>query len=337
MKKLSLFFALILTAVSFALVGCGKKGNELVVNEVARSIFYAPMYVAITNGYFAAEGMDIKVVTGNGADQSMTALLSGHADIGLMGPEAAIYVKSGGAQNYPVVFGQLTKRDGSFLIAREPMPNFAWSDLVGKEVIAGRRGGVPAMTLQYTIEQIHGLTLGTGAGEVNFNLDVSFPMMGPTFASGTGDFVTLFEPTASDFVAAGQGHIVASVGQESGLVPYTAFMAKQNWLSQNEAKAEGFLRAIIKGYNFLLEATNTQIANALRPFFTAFSDNSIYTAIQSYIDIDAWNSTPVMLETSFNRLQDIMQNANQLQQQERVSYWDVVSNIYAYNAIASLA
>lgn len=327
--------ALTVTTFSFALVGCTSK-NDLIVNEVARSIFYAPMYVASTNGYFADEDLNVKIITGNGADQSMTALLSGNAQIGLMGPEAAIYVKSGGAQNFPVVFGQLTKRDGSFLVSREPMPNFTWDALKGKEVIAGRRGGVPAMTLQYTIEQIHGLTIGDGENDVKFNLDVSFPMMGPTFASGRGDFVTLFEPTASELVAEGKGHIVASVGQESGLVPYTAFMAKTNWLNENPQKAEAFLRAVIRGYRFLLEATNEQIAASLKPFFKGISDNSIAVSIQSYVGIDAWNNTPVMLETSFNRLQDIMINANQLPT-GRVSYWDVVNNQYAYSALASLA
>ncbi|MFA6860025.1 MAG: ABC transporter substrate-binding protein [Clostridia bacterium] len=336
MKKLSIFLAFVMLIISFSLVGCGKKNNELVVNEVARSIFYAPMYVAITNGYFEDEDISISLVTGNGADQSMTALLSGNADIGLMGPEAAIYVKSGGAQNSPVVFGQLTKRDGSFLIARTAMPNFQWSDLQGKEVIAGRRGGVPAMTLQYTIEEINSLTIGTGATEVKFNLDVSFPLMAPTFDSGVGDYVTLFEPTASEFVAAGKGHIVASVGQASGPVPYTAFMAKQNWLTSNEDKAVGFLRAIIKGYRFLLTATNDQIATALSPFFTSISSASIYASIQSYVSIDAWANTPVMAEAQFNKLQDIMENANELDD-GRVSYWDVVNNSFAYSAIASLA
>ena len=213
MKKFAIFLALIIGMVSITFAGCGGN-NKLRVNEVTHSIFYAPFYAAINLGYFEEEGIEIDLVNGGGSDQSMTALISNSADVALLGPETAVYVVSEGASNTPVIFGQLTKRDGSLLVGRNPEPNFEWSNLVGKEIIGGRRGGSPAMALQYAIERVNNLPVGTGPNEVNINLDVAFNLVVGAFEAGTGDYCTMFEPTASEYVAAGKGYIVASVGEK---------------------------------------------------------------------------------------------------------------------------
>lgn len=326
MKKLAIVLALIIGSVSVLFAGCG--GNsKLRVNEVTHSIFYAPFYAAINLGYFEEEGIEIDLVNGGGSDQSMTALISNNADVALLGPETAVYVVKEGASNTPVIFGQLTKRDGSLLIGRNPEPNFEWSNLIGKEIIGGRRGGSPAMSLQYAVEVVNGLPLGTGANEVNINLDVAFNLVVGAFEAGTGDYCTMFEPTASEYVAAGKGYVVAAVGEESGEVPFTCFMAMRSYINKNEGQIEGFLRAVQKAYNYLINATDDEIYDALSPSFSTSTKSSIVDSVRSYIRIDAWKSTPAMTESSFNRLLAVMQNAGELD--GTVAFNDVVDNTYA--------
>ena len=333
MKKFAIFLALIIGMVSITFAGCGGN-NKLRVNEVTHSIFYAPFYAAINLGYFEEEGIEIDLVNGGGSDQSMTALISNSADVALLGPETAVYVVSEGASNTPVIFGQLTKRDGSLLVGRNPEPNFEWSNLVGKEIIGGRRGGSPAMALQYAIERVNNLPVGTGPNEVNINLDVAFNLVVGAFEAGTGDYCTMFEPTASEYVAAGKGYIVASVGEECGEVPFTCFMAMQSYIDKNEGQIEGFLRAVMKGYNYLMTATDDQIYEALAPSFSTSTRSSIVSSVKTYIAIDAWMSTPIMEESAYNRLLAIMTNAGELD--EPVAFIDVVDNSYAQKVVNQL-
>lgn len=333
MKKFAIFLALIIGMVSITFAGCGGN-NKLRVNEVTHSIFYAPFYAAINLGYFEEEGIEIDLVNGGGSDQSMTALISNSADVALLGPETAVYVVSEGASNTPVIFGQLTKRDGSLLVGRNPEPNFEWSNLVGKEIIGGRRGGSPAMALQYAIEEVNNLPVGTGPNEVNINLDVAFNLVVGAFEAGTGDYCTMFEPTASEYVAAGKGYIVASVGEECGEVPFTCFMAMQSYIDKNEGQIEGFLRAVMKGYNYLMTATDDQIYEALAPSFSTSTRSSIVSSVKTYIAIDAWMSTPIMEESAYNRLLAIMTNAGELD--EPVAFGDVVDNSYAQKVVNQL-
>ena len=315
MKKLCLLLVALVSVFSFTLFGCGNNNkNELTkirLNEVTHSIFYAPLYVAINNGYFKDDGIEIELTNGGGADKVMTALLSNDADIGLMGPEATIYVTEGGAKDKPVVFGQLTKRDGSFIVAKHSYTNFTLNDLKGKETIGGRKGGVPAMTLEYAIKQA-GLNIGTGANEVNLRTDVAFNLTASVFDSTNADFCTLFEPTASELCANKGYSLVASVGTLSGEVPYTAFTAKKGFLEENEKLAERFLRAVYRGYRFLLKATVDEIKTSLKPSFSGISDESIVKSIQSYIDVDAWVDNPAMTKQAFDRLQDIIISAGEL-------------------------
>lgn len=331
MKKIAIFMVAIVVFAMIGFAGCGKNDNLIRLSEVTHSIFYAPLYVAINNGYFEQEGLEIELTDGGGADNVMAALLSGSADVGLMGPEASIYVVQGDSNNKPVVFGQLTKRDGSLLVGRVSEPNFKWSDTVGKEIIGGRRGGVPAMTLQYVLDNINGLEIGDGTGgTVKLNLDVAFNMTAAAFEGGQGDYVTMFEPLASEYQRQGKGYIVASVGEASGDVPFTAFTALSNYVGKNKQKIEKFLKAVIKGYGFISTANDDQIYEALAPSFPNTSKQSILDSVNSYMSIDAWSDDLIMSEEAFDNLQNIMTNAGELN--EKVAFADVVDNTYAINA-----
>lgn len=332
MKKFAIFLALIVGSISVLFAGCGGS-NVIRVNEVTHSIFYAPFYAAINLGYMEEEGIEIDLTNGGGSDQSMTALLSGSADMALLGPETAVYVVGEGAKNAPVIVGQLTKRDGSLLVGRTNETNFNWSNLAGKEIIGGRRGGSPAMSLQYAVEKA-GNTVGTAPEQCNINLDVAFNLVVGAFEAGQGDYCTMFEPTASEYVAAGKGYIVAAVGQASGEVPFTCFMAMQSYLNKNQSKVEGFLRAVSRAYNYLISATDQEIIDALKPSFSTTTDEIIVSAVRNYMDFDMWKSTPVMNKADFERLQDVMQNAGELQ--KRINFEDVVNNTYAEKVIDSL-
>ena len=307
-----------ISLVSFT--ACGnqdKDGLKTVrLNEVTHSIFYAPLYIAIENGFFKDEGLQIELTNGGGADNVMTALLSGNADIGLMGVEATVYVYLEGKKDCPKVFGQLTKRDGSFLVSRYNEPNFKWEDLENKTIIAGRTGGVPAMTFEYVVNK-HGLFNGQN---VTLNNEIAFNLMGPSFEAGIGDYNTLFEPTASEYQLAGKGYIVASVGEESGEIPYTAFTALSSYIEKNEDTVTAFMRAIYRAIKYLGETTDYDaIAKTLVGQFPSTSLSSISTALESYHKIDAWTTNMAMTEYAFNNLQDVMENAGELTKRVNMS------------------
>ena len=330
-KLTALITALALAVIPLSLSACDDSGKTTVrLCEVTHSIFYAPLYIAINNGYFDEENIDIKLSNGGGADQVMTAVISGSADIGLMGPEATIYCHVEGQRDYPIIFGQLTKRDGSFLVGREPEPNFDWSSLAGKHILAGRAGGVPAMTLQWVLNQ-NGVNTNTS----NFDTSVAFDAMVGTFESDKSiSYTTMFEPTASEYVALGKGYIVASVGKASGDVPYTAFSAQKSWLNKNNGTAKAFLRAVLRGYKFMTENTPETVAKALVKSFPGTSETSAAAAVKSYLDIDAWAHTPVMAQEDFDRLQTIMENAGTLS--SRADYNLAVDNTIARELVQEL-
>lgn len=297
------------------------------VNEVTRSVFYAPQYVAINNGYFEENGMEIELSTGQGADAVMTAVLAGQCDIGFAGPEASIYVYNEGKEDYTQVFAQMTKRDGSFLVAKEDTDNFSWQDLKGKTVIPGRKGGVPYMTLEYVLKK----------NEINPQTDlilddsIKFDLMAGAFSSGDAEYVTLFEPTASLTEKEGKGYIVASVGAEAGEIPYTAYFAKKSYIENNEDTIQKFTNAIYKGEQFVKEHTSTEIAEAIQSFFPDTDIEQLANAVQSYKDIDAWNDTPILKEEAYNRLEEVMTMAGELQ--EKAPYEKVINNKYAEESI----
>lgn len=332
LRLTALFSALTLLLVPLGMVGCTDNGKTVVrLNEVTHSIFYAPLYIAINNGYFDEENIELKLSNGGGADKVMTAVISGAADIGLMGPEATIYCHVEGQRDYPVIFGQLTKRDGSFLVGRKEEPNFDWSSLAGKHILAGRPGGVPAMTLQWVLNN-NGVSTDDGS---LFDTSVAFDAMVGTFDTDPSiDYTTMFEPTASEYVALGKGYIVASVGEASGEVPYTAFSAQKSWLQKNNETAKSFLRAVLKGYKYMVENTPEKVAESLEPSFAGTSKTSIAAAVKSYVSIDAWASTPVMSKDAFDRLQSIMENAGTLS--SRADYNAAVDNTIANELVKEL-
>lgn len=325
-KQLSLFLCSLF--LLFPLASCEQKEELKTVklNEVTHSIFYAPMYLADSLGYFKDEGIKIDLTNGGGADKVMSAVLSGESDVGFCGPEAALYVLAGGSSDVPTVFGQLTKRDGSFLVSRKDEPDFKWTDLAGKEILAGRKGGVPAMTFEYVLNQ-NGLY---DKQDVTLNFDVAFNLMTSAFEAGTADYCTMFEPTASEYQKAGKGYVVASVGEASGEIPYTCFIAKQSWLDKNKDTTEGFLRAVTKAVKYVQENSAETIAPYLVPYFDSTSLDSVTTSLKSYKSIDSWVTNMAMTEDSFNRLQDVIDNAGELP--KRVEFNQLIDNSYAQKA-----
>ena len=293
------------------------------LNEVTRSVFYAPQYAAISKGFFEEEGLKLEITTGQGADKVMTSILAGQSDIGLCGPEASIYVYNEGKEDYVEVFAQLTKRDGSFLVSKNKSEEFSWQDLKGKPVIPGRKGGVPYMTLEYVLKQ-NGLNPKT---DLILDDSIQFDLMAGAFAGGNAEYVTLFEPTASMTEAEGKGYVVASVGKEAGEVPYTAYCAKKSYIEKNSGIIEGFTRAVYKGQKWVKEHSAREVAEAIQSYFPSTSIESLEKSVQSYKDIDAWNENPILSESAFNKLQLIMTEAGELEKQ--APYNKIVNNSFA--------
>ena len=319
----------VFTAVCFCLTGCSQKKDSTVKEvrlcEVTHSLFYAPQYVAMSKGFFDSEGISIELTNGGGSDKVMAAVLSNNMDIGLAGPESSIYVYNEGKDDYPQVFAQLTKRDGSFLVARENISDFNWDNVKGKTIIPGRKGGVPYMTLEYILKQ-NGID---PKRDVVLDDSIQFDLMAGAFSSGNADFVTAFEPTASQIEQSGKGYVVASVGESSGEIPYTGYMAKQSYIKANEDVIKGFTRAIANGQKWIQEHSAKEIAEAIVEQFPDTGLEALTVSIQNYKDIDVWNSTPVMSEEAFNRLQDVIISAGELD--AKVPFSKIVNNCYAQN------
>ena len=300
-----------------------KKLAEVTLNEVAHSIFYAPMYAAIEEGYFEEEGIDLTLVCGFGADKTMTAVISGEADIGFMGSEASIYTYAEGATDHVVNFAQLTQRAGNFLVAREEMPDFTWEDLKGHLVLGGRKGGMPEMVFEYILKQ-NGIDPETDL-EINQNID--FGSTAAAFSEGQGDFTVEFEPGATTLESEGKGYVVASLGEDSGYVPYTAFSAKQSYIDENPDVIQGFTNALQKGMDYVRDHTPEEIAAVIEPQFPETDLETITTIVTRYYDQDTWKSNLIFEESSFDLLQDILESAGELE--ERVPYDDLVTTKFA--------
>lgn len=317
MKRISILLLAVLTVlVALPLTACGKKKNSNVVrvSEVTHSLFYAPFYAAINNGYFEEYDITIELTNAGGSDTVMTSLISKDADVGLMGPESVVYVNNNGMENAPIIFAQLTACDGSFLMGRETDTDFDWNDLVGKHIIAGRRAGMPAMTLQYILNQ-RGITTGSELGngvDVKLDTSIAFNLTTPTFLAGTADYCTMFEPTASLCEQEETAHIVAALGDAVSNIPYTCFTATNSFLNKESEKCENFVRALIKGYNFIMSATDEELIESLKPSFNTTSDTLIISSVRNYIRIGAYASSPVLSETAWNTMLDIIDNAGEL-------------------------
>ncbi len=300
---------------------------KITVSEVTHSIFYAPMYAAVHNGYFADAGIELELVNAGGADKVMTALLTDAADIGFAGPEAVIYVYAQGKENYPKVFAQLTACDGSFLVGRQPVEDFDWQSLKGSTILPGRKGGIPYMTLEYCLNQ-NGMEVGK---DVFFDDSIAFNAMTGAFVAGTGDYVTVFEPGATDLELQGKGYILASIGEEGGRVPYTTYFANEKFLSENSGLVQRFTDAIFRGQQFVLNNDAETVAQAIAPSFADTDIETITKVVQRYKDIGAFSDSGIMLKEDFDRLCAILTNAGELNSD--VKFEDIVDNTFARKAM----
>ncbi len=303
-----------------------KELTKVTLNEVAHSIFYAPQYAAIELGYFEEEGIDLELVTGFGADKVMTALLSGEADIGFMGSEASIYTYAGGAQDAPVNFAQLTQRAGNFLVAREEMPDFTWEDLKGKEVLGGRKGGMPQMVFEYILKQNN----INPAADLKIDQSIDFGSTAAAFSGGMGEFTVEFEPGATTLEKEGVGYVVASLGTDSGYVPYTAYCAKTSFLEESPELVQGFVNALQKGMDYVRSHTPEEIAEVIAPQFKETDLDTITTIVSRYHEQDTWKENLIFEEESFELLQDILEMAGELE--KRVPYEELVNTEFAVTA-----
>ena len=334
MKKKWLYLLLATVLLVTSLAGCGSKSDKggggltkVTLNEVAHSIFYAPMYVAIEEGYFKDEGIDLDLVCGFGADKTMTAVISGEADIGFMGSESSIYVYNQGSEDYMVNFAQLTQRAGNFLVARQPMENFSWNDIKGKNVLGGRKGGMPEMVFEYILKK-NGIN---PAADLNIDQSIDFGSTGAAFSGGQGDFTVEFEPSATLLEQQGDGYVVTSLGVDSGYVPYTAYSARQSYIEQNPEIIQSFTNALQKGMDFVQSHTPEEIAKVIAPQFEDTDLETITTIVNRYYSQDTWKADLIFQEDSFTLLLNILEEAGELSQ--RVPYADLVTTEFAENAV----
>jgi len=329
MKK-TIAFCITAMLILFSLAGCkeGKQPLKTVrLNEVVHSVFYAPQYVAVEKGFFKDEGLDIQLSVGQGADKSMTALLSGSADVALLGTEAGIYVYNEGSRDYAKPFCQLTQRAGNFLVAREAMPNFKWTDLKGKEIIGGRKGGMPEMLLEYILKQ-NGIDKNKDVEIIN---NISFESTAGAFSAKQGDFTAEFEPTASALEKSGAGYVVASLGKDSGYVPYTVYMARKSLIKSDPELLQHFTNAVYKAQKWTNEHSAADIADAIAPDFKESDKDSLIKIIERYKEQDTWKTNPLFEEKSLDLIEDIMENGGELE--KRVPYSEYIDTQFAKSAI----
>lgn len=331
-KIATLALCALFLVIAGAITACNenKKENDLTkvtLNEVAHSIFYAPMYAAIELGYFEEEGIDLELVTGFGADKTMTAVVSGEAQIGFMGSESSIYLYAEGAEDYAVNFAQLTQRAGNFLISREPVKDFKWQDLKGKYVLGGRKGGMPQMVFEYILKQ-NGID---PAKDLTIDQSIDFGATAAAFIGGDADYTVEFEPSATALELEKEGYVVASLGVDSGYVPYTAFCALNSYIEKNPDVIQGVTNALQKGMEYVNSHTPAEIAKTIAPQFVETEITTIETIITRYYEQDTWKEDLVFSEDAFTLLQDILDEAGELP--ERVPYDKLVDTSFAKKAV----
>jgi NitT/TauT family transport system substrate-binding protein len=323
----SLLLLLPLSACGANSGGGGKPLENVRLAEVTRSIFYAPQYVALAKGFFKEEGLDVELTTTWGGDKTMTTLLSGGADIALVGSETSIYVYAQGTDDPVINFAQLTQRDGTFLVSRQKIDHFSWEMLKGSTFLGQRKGGMPQMVGEFVLKQ-HGIDPHT---DLNLIQNVDFANIPNAFASGTGDFVQLFEPTASLFEQEGKGYIVASFGTESGRVPYTSYMARQSYMNEHKDIIEKFTRALYKAQQWVDSHSAAEIAEAIQPYFKDTDLALIEKVVDRYKSQGTYATDPILDEEEWNNLQDIMAEAGELP--KRIDLNTLVDSSFAEKAI----
>lgn len=333
-KLLSIMTAVLICCLM--LTGCQQtaghkdttKKQKVVLNEVAHSIFYAPLYVAIQEGYFADAGIDLELVTGFGADKTMTALLSGEADIGFMGPETTIYTYLGNTDDPVVNFAQLTQRAGNFVVARSDVSDFSYAMLKGKTVLGGRAGGMPEMVFEYILKK-NGID---STKDLTIDQSIDFGSTAAAFSSGKGDYTVEFEPSATALEEMNAGYyVVASLGVDSGFVPYTCFSAKQSYVNSNADTIQKFTDALQRGMDYVNSHTSEEIAAVIGPQFSDTELSTLTTIVARYHDQDTWKSDLIFSQESFDLLQNILQDAGQLEKE--VPYESLVNTTFATKAL----
>jgi NitT/TauT family transport system substrate-binding protein len=325
---------MLLSVATLSSMGCGARKEEsglreVTLNEVAHSIFYAPQYVAIEKGYFEEEGIKLNLVTGFGADKVMTALVSGDADIGFMGSESSMYVYAQGQEDYAVNFAQLTQRAGNFLVSRVDEKNFSWDNLKGKTVLGGRAGGMPEMVFEYILKQ-KGIDPKTDLTIVQ-NIDFGSTAGAFSGNSSEADYTVEFEPYATLLENEGNAYVVASLGVESGYVPYTAYCAKKSFLEAEPEVVQSFTNAIQKGLNYVNSHTAAEIAAVIAPQFAETDVSDIEKIVNRYKEQDTWKEDTVFTQESFKLLGDILKDAGELETD--VPYGKLVTTDYAKKAL----
>lgn len=299
------------------------KNNDLTkikVAEVTHSVFYAPQYAAISNGYFEEEGLDIELILTSGANNVMAAVLSGDVEIGLSGAEATIYVYNSGEKDYVKTFAQLTQKDGSFIVSRKKIDNFTLNDLKGKYIIGGRIGGMPEMTLEWALKE-NGIN---PSKDLIIDTSIDFASMSGAFIGGTGDFVALFEPLATKVENEGYGYVVASLGELGGIVPYTAYNARSSFIEKNPEIIEKFTKATQKGLDFVNNSSAKEVTDAILKFFPDTSYNDLESAVKRYQENNSWPKNTTFTSESFDHLQEIIVEAKQLDKNKTVKYEDLI-------------
>ena len=324
MKKNILYILIVFLIALFTLFSLKKENKSdrvLTVGEVTHSVFYTPFYVAIEKNYFKDKNIDIDLSVISGANNVAAAVLSGDIDVGFCGPEATIYVYNAGEKDYLQSFAGLTKRDGQFILAREKIKDFKFSDLKGKEVLAGRIGGMPEINFENALKNE-----GIDKDDVSINTSVDFASLSSAFISGTGDFVNLFEPNATKLEQQGFGYVVSSIGKKSGDMPYTAFNAKKSFIKENKQLLKDFTEALNNGIKFTRENDSKTIAKVILNQFPDTSMNDLISIIDRYKKADTWLDSPYIDEDLFNNLQELLINSNQAS--KKVSYNKLINNHY---------
>lgn len=334
MKKIFSVITAVLVSAGL-LGGCASDGGteltKVRLNEVVHSVFYAPQYVALANGYFEEEGLDIELSVGNGADKSMTALLSDSADIALLGTEAGIYIINEGKEGEIKAFAQLTQRAGNFLVSRNEEPDFKWSDLKGKSIIGGRAGGMPELVLEYILKE-NGLEIGSDVEIIN---NISFESTSGAFAADVGDYTVEFEPTATSLEQRGIGHVVASLGTESGYIPYTVYMATSDYIENNPETVQKFTNAIYKGQQYVESHSSAETAALIQQYFPESDVETLTGIIERYKEQETWKSDPAYLPETLELFQDIMEEGGELT--KRVDFEKLVDNSFAEKAVNTIS
>ncbi len=331
--KSYVLWAAAILAASLGITACQKNGDRqkeelkpLVLSEVAHSIFYAPQYAAIELGYFEEEGIDLTLINGGGADKVMTSLISGDAQIGFMGSEASIYVYQEGAADYAVNFAQLTQRAGNFLVGRQPETDFKWESLKGKTILGGRAGGMPQMVLEYILKK-HGLNPKT---DLTIDQSINFGLTAAAFSGNDADYTMEFEPFATTLELEQKGYVAASLGEESGYIPYTAYCVRKSFLEENPKLVQSFTNAIQKGLDYVNSHSAQEIAAVISPQFKETPTEKISLIVERYKNQDTWKEDTVFEKESFQLLQHILEEAGELK--EAAPYEKLVTTDFSNSA-----